>query len=207
MLMPDRQSAILKAVTEQGSCRVAALAAALGVSGETIRRDVAEMARDGLVRKVHGGVGLPDPLRESGFRHRLRQNADAKRRIAQAAAREIRDGDAIMMDTGSTTAFVAEALHDHRGLTVMTNSVDIAHGLATRNGNRVFMAGGELRADDGAALGRRRRPASSVSSARMSGALGRRHRHRGRRDGLPFHRRPSILSADPMTSPTSGGRP
>ena len=110
MLMPDRQSAILKAVTEQGSCRVAALSAALGVSGETIRRDVAEMARDGLVRKVYGGVGLPDPLRESGFRHRLRQNADAKRRIAQAAAREIRDGDAIMMDTGSTTAYVAEAL-------------------------------------------------------------------------------------------------
>ncbi len=153
MLRPDRQSAILKAVTEKGSCRVAALAAALGVSGETIRRDVAEMARDGLVRKVHGGVGLPDPLRESGFRHRLRQNADAKRRIAQAAAREIRDGDAIMMDTGSTTAYVAEALRDHRNLTVMTNSVDIAHGLATRNGNRVFMAGGELRADDGAALG------------------------------------------------------
>ena len=153
MLRPDRQSAILKAVADAGSCRIVDLARSLGVSGETVRRDIKLMAHDGLVRKVHGGVGMPDPLHESGFRQRLRENPAAKRAIAVHAAREVANGDSVMLDTGSTTAYVAEALRDHRELMVMTNSIDIAHALATRNGNRVFMAGGELRGDDGAALG------------------------------------------------------
>ena len=153
MLGPARQSAILKAVAARGSCSIVELADTLGVSGETIRRDVKAMARDGLVRKIHGGVGLLDPLRESGFRQRLIHHADGKRAIARVAAREVHDGDALILDTGSTTTYVAQALREHRELVVMTNSVDIAHALAKRNGNRVFMAGGELRADDGAVLG------------------------------------------------------
>ena len=60
MLGPARQSAILKAVTARGSCTVSDLARELDVSGETIRRDIRVMARQGLVRKVHGGVSVPD---------------------------------------------------------------------------------------------------------------------------------------------------
>ena len=158
MLRPDRQSAILKSLNERalvggGVCRVADLALALGVSGETVRRDIKLMAREGLVRKVHGGVALLDAMREPAFRQRLHENAQAKKAIADCAAREVHDGDSIMLDSGSTTSYVAEALLGHRDLTVMTNSVDIANTLATRHGNRVFMAGGELRADDGAVLG------------------------------------------------------
>lgn len=158
MLRPDRQSAILKSLNDRaldggGVCRIADLAASLGVSGETVRRDIKLMAGEGLVRKVHGGVGLSDQAREPAFRQRLRDNSQAKKTIAEYAAREVHDGDSIMLDTGSTTAYVAEALIGHRELTVITNSVDIANTLATRNGNRVFMAGGELRADDGAVLG------------------------------------------------------
>ena len=158
MLRPDRQSAILKSLHDRGLhgggvCRIAELAATLGVSGETVRRDIKLMAREGLVRKVHGAVGLPDQAREPAFRQRLRENAQAKKAIAEYAAREVHDGDSIMLDTGSTTTYVAEALHSHRDLTVITNSIHIANTLATRNGNRLFMAGGELRADDGAVLG------------------------------------------------------
>jgi DeoR family glycerol-3-phosphate regulon repressor len=58
-----------------------------------------------------------------------------------------------MVDTGTTTSFLARELLGHRRLTVVTNSSDIARTLATVNGNRVFMAGGELRGDSGAALG------------------------------------------------------
>lgn len=153
MLRSERQAAILRAVTEKGSCSVSDLARALAVSGETIRRDIKAMARDGAVHKVHGGVRRADPVRESAFDQRLRENAEAKRIIAARAAREVRDGDSVMLDTGSTTTYLAQALRDHRDLLVTTNSVDIARTLATRNGNRVYMAGGELRADDGAALG------------------------------------------------------
>ncbi len=153
MLRSARHSAILRAVKAKESCSVAELARDLRVSGETIRRDIKLMARDGVVRRVHGGVRLPDAVRESDFHQRLMENAEVKKAIARRAAREVRNGDPIMLDTGSTTAYVAEALREHRDLLVVTNSVDIARTLATRNGNRVYMAGGELRADDGAALG------------------------------------------------------
>lgn len=148
-----RQAAILEQVARLGTCSVSRLAQELLVSDETIRRDIKSLAETGRVIKIHGGVALPDVLRESAFEQRLRDNADAKKAIARLAAREIANGESVMLDTGSTTAYVAYALRDHRDLTVVTNSIDIARALATRNGNRVFMAGGELRADDGAALG------------------------------------------------------
>jgi DeoR family glycerol-3-phosphate regulon repressor len=83
----------------------------------------------------------------------MRENSEAKRRIAAAVAATIRDGDSIMMDTGTTTSFLARELIGHRRLTVVTNSSDIARTLATLNDNRVYMAGGELRSDNGAAFG------------------------------------------------------
>lgn len=153
MRQSARQAAIMEAVARSGTCSVTKLAHELAVSDETIRRDIKQLAEEGRVVKVHGGVALPDILRESAFELRLRENPEAKRAIAALAARQVANGDSIMMDTGSTTAYVAHALRDHRDLTVVTNSIDIARALATRNGNRVFMAGGELRADDGAALG------------------------------------------------------
>jgi DeoR family glycerol-3-phosphate regulon repressor len=153
MRQSTRQSAILEAVTRLGTCSVIKLASDLGVSDETIRRDIKALAEAGRVVKIHGGVSLPDLLRESAFEQRLRENADPKKAIATLAARQVGNGESVMLDTGSTTAYVAYALREHRDLTVVTNSIDIARALATRNGNRVYMAGGELRADDGAALG------------------------------------------------------
>ncbi len=153
MRQVERHSAILKAVARTGSSTVTGLARELEVSGETIRRDIKVLAGDGLLLKVHGGATMPGPLKEPGFRQRLGDNAGAKKVIAITTARQVRDGDTLVMDTGSTTAYVARALLEHRDLLVVTNSADIARTLATRKGNRVYMAGGELRADDGAALG------------------------------------------------------
>ncbi len=149
----ERRQEILRLVAERQSCRVIDLAHRLQVSDETVRRDLKRMVGEGLVSRIHGSVLLADPLSEPEFHQRLIQHVEAKKRIASLAARQVRNGDSIMLDTGSTTAFVARALRDHRNLLVVTNSVDIARSLATRNGNRVYMAGGELRADDGAALG------------------------------------------------------
>jgi DeoR family glycerol-3-phosphate regulon repressor len=84
----------------------------------------------------------------------MRENAEAKRAIARAVAATIRDGEAVMLDTGTTTSFLARELVRHRRLTIITNSSDIARTLATQNGNRVYMAGGELRPDNGAAFGK-----------------------------------------------------
>jgi len=146
-----RQVTIMKALTQHGACSVTDLARQLEVSDETIRRDVKAMADKGLVEKVHGGAALPHLLREPAFRKRMERNAGEKERIARLAAAQVRNGDSVMLDTGSTTAYVARALAGHADLLIVTNCTDIAGRLVARN--RVYLAGGELRADDGAVFG------------------------------------------------------
>jgi len=143
----------MKALGLSGSCAVSALAEELAVSDETIRRDIKTMASKGLVERVHGGAVLPDLFREADFQKRLNHNAAAKQAIARCVAAQVRNGESVMLDTGSTTAYVARALTDHSDLLVVTNCADIARTLASRNRNQVYLAGGEFRADDGAVLG------------------------------------------------------
>jgi len=102
---------------------------------------------------MHGAISLPSMTGEAPFEKRMRENSEAKKAIAMAMAATVRDGDSIMLDTGTTTSFLARELLGHRRLTVITNSSDIARTLSTINDNRVYMAGGELRSDNGAAFG------------------------------------------------------
>ncbi len=137
-----------------GTARVNFLAERLGVSEETIRRNLKTLVASGKVRKVHGGVHLTSDLTEPPFHRRMKQHAEAKRGIASTLAGLIKDGESIFLDIGSTTAYVAKALQNHSNLLIVTNSVYVAQTLATRNNNRIFLAGGELRSHDGAAFGR-----------------------------------------------------
>lgn len=148
-----RQTEILKLLEIRGSVAISELAASLGVSLETIRRDVKPLEDSGALIRMHGAVALAGQSGEAPFQKRMRENAGAKQAIARAVAATIRDGQAVMLDTGTTTSFLARALMGHRRLTVVTNSSDIARTLATVNGNRVYMAGGELKPDNGAAFG------------------------------------------------------
>jgi DeoR family glycerol-3-phosphate regulon repressor len=148
-----RRGEIRRLLQDEGTISISDLAQKLGVSLETIRRDVKPMTDAGAVTRVHGAIGLPQHLGEAPFELRMRENAGPKRLIAQWVARTIQNGESIMLDTGTTTSFLARELLQHRNLTVVTNSSDIARTLATVNGNRVFMAGGELRSDSGAAFG------------------------------------------------------
>jgi len=149
----QRQTEIMRLVQLRGACSIGELADRLSVSDETIRRTVKPLVSQGLLSKVHGGITLPDTHSEPPFQKRILENAEAKRRIAERVAGLVPNGDTLMLDCGSTTAFVARALSQHSGLTVVTNSAEIARTLAPNDSNRVFMAGGELRSDDTAALG------------------------------------------------------
>lgn len=133
--------------------RVHAIAQALQVTEETVRRNVKALASDGLVEKTHGGVKLIRLEEEVDFHQRYKENPEEKRRIAHHVANMISDGTSLFLDIGSTTAHIADALRDHKRLLVVTNSVYVAYRLSTRNENRVFMAGGELRSHDGGAFG------------------------------------------------------
>jgi len=149
----QRESEILRLLGGAGSERIQELARRLGVSEETVRRNVRRLERRGLVTRVHGGVVLKGWSEEPSFAQRFAENPEAKSRIARRVAGMIANGASLFLDVGSTTAYVAQALRGHRELFVVTNSLAAAQALATINGNRVFMAGGELRAHDGGAFG------------------------------------------------------
>lgn len=149
----DRHSAIMDSLRQSGSTSIAELTKKLAVSDETVRRDVKVLESRGLLERVHGAVILADHGGEMEFQKRMAQNAAAKRAIAEAAAREVEDGDALMIDSGTTTAYVARALLRRRNLFVVTNGTEIARTLARGTGNRVHLPGGEMRTDDYAVFG------------------------------------------------------
>jgi len=152
----QREEEILREIRlAGGSCRIGFLARRLGVSDETIRRNIKTLETSGMVKKVHGGVSLIGLVSvvEPPFQSRMDKNAEAKKLLAAHVAEMISNGDSLFMDIGSTTAYVAQALQNHRDLYIVTNSIAVAHMLTARQNNRVFLAGGELRAHDGGAFG------------------------------------------------------
>ncbi len=143
---------ILREVRLSGSCSIAELADLLSVSDETVRRHVQPLVKKALVHRVHGGIVLAE--QEAPFLRRLEENRKPKQHIAKLAATLIHNGDSLFIDNGATTQHVAEALMQHRNLTVITNSIGVAATLATRNNNKVYIAGGALRSDDAASFGK-----------------------------------------------------
>lgn len=148
-----RERDILAALRDSGSARILDLARKLGVTEETVRRNVRRLEDRGLVGKVHGGVFLRDWEAEPTLAQRVAQNTEAKRRIAATLAATIPNGASLFLDVGSTTAYVAQALRGHQALLVVTNSLPVAQTLLAGDRNRVYLAAGELRAHDGGAFG------------------------------------------------------
>ena len=149
----SRQEELVERLRRDRVMSVSALADALAVSTETIRRDVRALAAKGILVKQHGNVLWPDSRDDEPLQRRMAANMGAKKRIAQLIAREIKDGESLLIDSGSTTLYVAEALRGHRNLTMVTISAPVAQMLVAGEGNRIYLAGGEVRADDCAAYG------------------------------------------------------
>ncbi|WP_028044952.1 DeoR/GlpR family DNA-binding transcription regulator [Cellulomonas sp. URHE0023] len=149
MLASQRQERILAAVRTHGAARVADLVESLDVSDMTVRRDIAELARAGLVRRVHGGAVAPDapgrPTDEPGFDAKRGWASTEKLVIAQAALGTIEPGQAIALSAGTTTFLLAELIASDpalRPLTVVTNGLRIAEVLHNATGVQVILTGG-----------------------------------------------------------------
>lgn len=153
MLAEERRALILDIVNCTGSASVSELHRRLQVSRETVRRDIARLAAGKRLHKTHGGALSIDAV-EPGFAERMAVNIEGKRAIGAAAAALVPDGASLIIDSGTTTLCLAEAVSGRRGLTVYTNDVHVAGRLAGRHGNRVLLLGGELRAAEGATFGR-----------------------------------------------------
>jgi DeoR family fructose operon transcriptional repressor len=146
MYAEERQQFILDRARQAGRVDVAELAATLVVTAETVRRDLTALERAGHLRRVHGGAIPVGRLGfEPGVAARTGVLAGEKERIAKAALEEVPDDGAILLDAGTTTARLADALPGDRELTVATNSLPIALSLAAKPAITVLIIGGRVR--------------------------------------------------------------
>jgi DeoR/GlpR family transcriptional regulator of sugar metabolism len=148
VLATQRQERILAAIRSHGAVRVADLVADLDVSDMTVRRDIAELARRGLVHRVHGGaVDARHAAHEPGFRAKRELAATEKTAIARAALALVTPGSAIALSAGTTTHLLAMLIAEdrtRRPLTVVTNSLRAAETLdqPADHGLTVVLTGG-----------------------------------------------------------------
>ncbi len=150
----NRREKIVDLVHDLNKISVDDLAERLQTSKETIRRDLTILAEEGKIRKVHGSALLPELRGESAFHIRMNEAAPEKRSVATRAAELFTSGDALFVDTGTTTLFFIEALANKSGLTVITNSILAAQAMARGKGqNKTFILGGEYHCDASENLG------------------------------------------------------
>lgn len=152
MLKHERQQYILARLTEQGQVQLGPLSVELQVSEDTVRRDVDELQRQGLLSKVRGGA-LPSSPISDAFGARERHDATAKQDIARKARTLIRDGQLIVLDAGTTVTWLARTLASARCLTVATNNLPAANVLLDYPGVDVRLAGGLIHAPYRVTLG------------------------------------------------------
>lgn len=148
-----RWTAILEKLRQSGTVTVEVLSAELGTSVVTVRRDLDQLERDGLLQRTHGGAVSIEPLfyepfkNDRSFQAHLEKFAEEKRRIGRAAAALIQKGQTIALTPGTTTLEIIRSLPLNQDITVVTNTVNIAMELSKRKDINVFVTGGHLRGD------------------------------------------------------------
>ncbi|GGW24992.1 DeoR family transcriptional regulator [Gemmobacter lanyuensis] len=144
MTADRRRDDIAAYVTQRGEARIDDLVAAFGVSRMTIHRHVEELARQGVLRKLHGAVSAqPSGVYESLFRFRETRNAPAKQALARAALAEVAAGQVIALDDSTTVNALAPLLADRGPLTVATNSLTALQALAGADDLHLIALGGD----------------------------------------------------------------
>lgn len=150
----DRRANILRELEDRGSVGVVDLANRLGVSEMTIRRDLADLEKEGGIRRVHGGaVSARGRSYEPPLVLRENENQDAKQKIGMLAASLVADGDSIALDVGSTTLEIAHNLVGRRNLTVITSSLHVANLLYSEPHIRLILSGGIVRHGEASMIG------------------------------------------------------
>jgi DeoR/GlpR family transcriptional regulator of sugar metabolism len=142
----ERRQVILQAVRSTGAVAVHELAAMVRTSEVTVRRDLRLLEEQGLLDRRHGGAVARGTLsHEPSYSEKARVAAAEKAAIAELATTLVDEGDAIVIGGGTTTQAFARRLAGFSDLTVMTNSLLVAHALARSPGVDVVMTGGSLR--------------------------------------------------------------
>jgi DeoR/GlpR family transcriptional regulator of sugar metabolism len=153
MLTAERRQAILDRLSTDGKVVASELVGTLGVSEDTVRRDLRELDAQGLVRRVHGGALPPTPVVNPRFVERRKVDPAGKAAIGAAAARLVEPGNVVLMSGGTTVLEVARRLPDDLHATILTTGPDIAVALADHPGVEVVMIGGRVQPDTHTVIG------------------------------------------------------
>jgi DeoR family glycerol-3-phosphate regulon repressor len=151
--LTPRQQQIHEQVRSKGFLTVEHLAEQFGVTRQTIRKEVNELAARALVQRFHGGAGLPSSVENASYGMRRVLCLPEKRRIARLVAQHIPERASLFINIGTTTEEVAKELVSLKGLRVITNNLRVADILADNEDIEVIVAGGLVRARDRGVIG------------------------------------------------------
>lgn len=149
-LQHDRRTEIVDRLQREGSARIDELAAALGVSEMTVRRDLEELAARGVARRVRGGAV---PVGPGTFAERHPKNVRAKSQIAEKLGGVLPTSGTVALDASSTVHLLAERIEGARDLVVVTNGIDTFRALQDRPGVTASLTGGSAEPRTGSLVG------------------------------------------------------
>jgi len=145
MFALERQKFILEQLTLDGAVQVSKLASELGVTEETIRRDLEKLEKKEALLRTHGGaVSIDNTMHDLSLEKRRHTNADIKEKLASEAVSHIIPGDTIFLDASTTTYFMAKHLKKMSEITVITNSILIINELAGCENIKLVGIGGQV---------------------------------------------------------------
>lgn len=145
MFAEERYQVILQMLEEESRVKVNQLTQHFGVSESTIRRDLQDMEEKGMLTRTHGGaVKNPDADAEPTFQQKEDIHQGEKARIGKIAAGLVRDGESILIDSGTTTLELAKNIQA-KNIIAITNSVDVAQILSEKEQVEVILTGGSFR--------------------------------------------------------------
>ncbi|AUS08128.1 DeoR/GlpR transcriptional regulator [Laceyella sacchari] len=146
MYQEERLVAIMRYLKEHQRMSVQEICERFGVSRDTARRDLVKLSEQNAIIRTRGGAVLPVVQKEiESYKERLDLKSEVKSRIGAEAARHIKQGDLVLMDTSTTVQHAAQALQAEE-VTVVTNSIDIADILSTKERVTVHLLGGVFHA-------------------------------------------------------------
>lgn len=146
MLAIERRNKILTILQKENRVLVSDLSKAFDVTEETIRRDLEKLEQEGFAKKTYGGaIATENAYTDQPFTVRKTSNVLKKQAIAEIVASIVQDGDRIMLDSSSTSGYIAKQLKNKKNLTIITNSVEILVDASEITGWKVISTGGLLR--------------------------------------------------------------
>lgn len=148
-----RHSDILEIARKNGKVTVEQLAEHFGVTLQTIRRDLTELAETNKLERVHGGAVLPSGTTNIQYEERRNLNEAAKLAIAGACAAHIPEGCSVFLNIGTSTEAVARQLIRHRNLMLVTNNMNVARIFGENTQSQTIVTGGTLRRSDNGLVG------------------------------------------------------